>query len=469
MNLRLVKGGALNGYYNNDASGVDLGWVYTSTHAARVTHTFENVTAGTASMVVPGTSLVPTATERALNMTAASEASSSKVNKFGGAANRDDQPASRAPDALTQSQPGPIRNGPNDCMPIDETGHNNNLDRGGWSYYSLLRSRGNPRSEIRPVRRPEQCFRLVTDGLYENPPHNTKMDVTFHNYLPGYSVQVDPVGGVSWAGSNVSDWGDDHPFDELKCDSETFRAEDQLDLCQDFQDEVDLYWGNGIGSGGPFRVEFTLTGSSNTDGQLTHIVIRNRADIPATGTDANSKGGFEYRPVGSRHANMWLADGRPPITAPPAMANQGIDGKRNNANMYWLAHYQDRHARTGADWTPIMTLPMTNPADADDPLYGDFGKIDMVAPKNGRAENMTGARSDHVQCSNADGPGCDATMTFDLSATFTRIANTDSCTRTIEQSITCTWDADGDEGRKGATTFDTHAYDNTFISCKAAN
>ena len=466
VNLRLVKGGALNGYYKNDASGVDVGWVYTSTHAARVTHTFENVTAGTASMVVPGTSLVPTATERALTMhvlNAAQEASSSKVNKFGAFANRDDQPASRAPDALTQSQPGPIRNGRNDCMPIDQTGFNNNLDRGGWSYHSLLRTRGNLRSEIRPVRRPEQCFRLITDGLYENPPDNEEMDVTFHNYLPGYSVQVDPVGGVSWAGSNVSDWGDDHPFDELKCDSETFRAEDQLDLCQDFQDEVDLYWGNGIGSGGPFRVEFTMTGSSNTDGQLTHIVIRNREPIPGN-ADATSAGGYEYRPVGSRHANMWLADGRPGTDA-----NRGIDGKRNNANMYWLAPYQNRHGRTDGIWTPIMTLAMRDSADDNDPLYGDFGKIDMVDPKNGRAENMSGNQEDHVQCSNADGPGCDATMTFDLSATFTRIANTDSCTRTIEQSITCTWDADGDEGRKGATTFDTHAYDNTFISCKAAN
>ena len=466
VNLRLVKGGALNGYYNNDASGVDVGWVYTSTHAARVTHTFENVTAGTASMVVPGSPLVPTATERALSMTAASEASSSKVNKFGAFANRDNQPASRAPDALTQSQPGPIRNGPNDCMPILETGFQNNLDRGGWSYHSLLRSLDDPRSEIRPVRRPEQCFRLVTDGVYANQAdlHNEEIDLVFHNYLPGYSVRVDPVGGVSWAGSNVSDWGDDHPFDELKCDSETFRAEDQLDLCQDFQDEVDLYWGNGIGSGGPFRVEFTLTGSSNTDGQLTHIVVRNREAIPSPGSDnANSKGGNEYRPVGSRHANMWLADGRPGNDD-----NRGLDGKRNNANMYWLNPYQNRHGRTGDNWTPIMTLVMRDSADDNDPIYGDFGKIDMANPK-GEADNMLNDQEDHAQCSNADGPGCDATMTFDLSATFTRIANTDSCTRTIEQSITCTWDADGDEGRKGALTFDTHAYKNTFISCKAAN
>ena len=461
VNLRLVKGGVLNGNYFTDASGVDVGWVYTATHAATVTHVFENVTAGTASMTVPGTSLTPTSTEQPLDMLTTS--ASSRRNKFGGAANRDTQPYNQAPDNTSQSQPGPIRNGMHDCMPIEQTGRDSNRAYGAWSYYSLLHRFGTDRRDIRPVRKPTHCFRLITDGLYEHPEHNAVADVTFHNYLPGYSVRVNSVGGVSWAGSSVSDWGDDHPFDELKCPGETFRAEDQLDVCADFQEEVDLYWGNGIGRGGPFRVEFTTTGSSNTDGQLTHIVVRNRADLPAT-----FSGGFEYRPAGSRHANMWLADGRSPDRNNLGVyTNRGIDGKRRNANMYWL-HPLNEHARTGTEWTPIMTLAMRDPGDDNDPLYGDFGKIDMVAP-NGQADNMLGDQADHVQCSNADGPGCDATRTFDLSATFTRIQNTDSCTRTIEQSITCTWDADGDSKRKGATTFDTHKYDNTFISCEAAN
>ena len=466
VDLTLVKGAALNGYYNNDASGVDVGWVYTASHAARVTHEFTNVTAGTVSMTVPGTSLAATSTPRALSMTAASETSSSRVNKFGAFANRDGdaegQTVSRAPDALTQSDPGPIRNGPNDCMPVGQTGHDNNNSRGGWSYYAILRNDGNVRNEIRPVRKPEHCFRLITDGLYTNPPHNEKVDVTFYNYVPGYSVHVDPVGGVSWAGSSVTDWGDGHPFDELKCPRVTFAVEDQLDVCADFQEEVDAYWGAGIGSGGAFQVQFDFgAGTSNTDGRLNNIVIRNRGTVSSA---TQNTAGLEYRPDGSRHANMWLADGRAGENS-----NTGIDGKRRNANMYWLLP-DNQHAKSGTVWTPIMTLKMTD--DDGDPAYGDFGKIDMDSTA-GVAENMTGGgvtgQLDHAQCSNADGPGCDATMSFDLSATFTRIANTDSCTRTVEQSITCTWDADGDNKRKGATTFDTHASQNTFISCQAAN
>ncbi len=462
VDLTLVKGAALNSYYLADAGGVDVGWVYTASHAARVTHEFANVTAGTASMTVPGTSLAPTSTPRALSMTAAAEASSSKVNKFGGSANRDTQPISQSPSDLSQSDPGPIRNGPNDCLPLTQTGHDSNGNRGGWSYFAILRNGNAIRNEVRPLRRPEHCFRLITDGVYIDVGtlHNMRLDdFIFYNYLPGYSVHVDPVGGVSWAGSSVTDWGDAHPFDELKCPRVTFAAEDQLDVCADFQEEVDAYWGAGIGSGGAFQVQFDATGTDNVGGRLNNIVIRNRATLPSGDT-----GGMEYRPDGSRHANMWLADGRAGENS-----NTGIDGKRRNANMYWLKP-DFEHAKSGTVWTPIMTLKMTD--DDGDPAYGDFGKIDMVTP-NGMADNMTGTgttgQADHAQCSDADGPGCDATMTFDLSATFTRIANTDSCTRTIEQSITCTWDADGDNKRKGATAFDTDAADNTFISCEAAN
>ena len=476
VNLRLVKGGALNGDYRTYSSGVDVGWVYTSSHAARVTHEFANVAAG-ASMVVPGTSLVATSTERSLDMLSTSATSSR--NKFGGAANRNEESYTLSPDhpTRTRSNPSPILNGLNDCMSIDATGHDNNRSRGAWSYYSMVRSVGGDRREVRPVRRPQQCVRLVTDGLYELPGHNTKVSVTHYNYLPGYSVHVDPVGGVSWAGSSVSDWGDDHPFDELKCPRVTFEAQEQLDVCADFEEEVDAYWGAGIGRGGAFRVEFEMgAGDTNATGRLNEIVIRNSSrksngQVPRNtdgSVDAERAGGWEYRAVGSRHANMWLVDKSDGVSG----SNTGIDGTKRDPNLYWTNTNDNAiESRNGTHlWRPVMTLKMT---DVDgDPAHGDFGKIDMVAP-NGQADNMTGTgptgQADHVSCTNSDGPGCDATMTFDLSATFTRIQDTDSCTRTIEQSITCTWDADGNRKRKGPTVFDTGRTDNTFISCEAAN
>ena len=469
VDLELVKGAALNGNYQSRSSGVDVGWVYTASHAARVTHEFANVTAGAAPMTVPGTSLAPTSTQRSLNMTASGSASS-KVNKFGGQDNRDSEMYSRVaghPDR-TESNPGPVRNGENDCLSIEQTGAENNRARGAWSYYSILRSRGSLRGDVRPVRRPENCFRLITDGLYTTIGHNVEVSPTFYNYLPGYSVHVDPVGGVSWAGSSVSDWGDGHAFDELECPRRTFEAADQLDVCDDFEEEVNRYWGAGIGSGGSFRVEFETTGTTNANGRLTEIVIRNSASAP---TSSQLSGGYEYRPEGSRHANLWLvdkSDGEP--------TNTGIDGTKRDSNLYWTVTTEHAVEVVGR-WRPIMRYKMT---DVDgDPLHGDFGKIDQITgtqtttyKPDGVADNMrtstgTTGQADHAQCSDTDGPGCDATDDFELSATFTRIQDTDSCTVTIEQSITCDWDADGDEARGGLGAFPVARSNNRFISCKA--
>ena len=468
VDLELVKGAAVNGDYRTYNSGVDVGWVYTASHAARVTHEFANVTAGAAPMTVPGTSLAPTSTKRSLNMTASSSASS-KVNKFGGAENRDEDAYTLGRDhaSRTRSDPGPVRNGVNDCLSIDQIAGSTNRDAFGWTYYSILRSVGSLRGEVRPVRRPENCFRLVTDGLYTIIEHNEEASPTFYNYLPGYSVHVDPVGGVSWAGSSVSDWGDGHPFDELECERRTFEAADQLDVCDDFEEEVNLYWGAGIGTGGSFRVEFETTGTTNANGKLTEIVIRNKVRAAPT----QLTGGYEYRPDGSRHANLWLVDEREGISG----SNTAIDGTRRDPNLYWMTSNDHAPEIINASprlWRAVMRYEMT---DVDgDPMPGDFGKIDQVTAgalttykPDGVADNMTGDQADHAQCSDADGRGCDATADFELSGTFTRIQDTDSCTVTIEQSITCTWDADGDEARGGLGAFPVARSNNRFISCKA--
>ena len=123
----------------------------------------------------------------------------------------------------------------------------------------------------------------------------------------------------------------------------------------------------------------------------------------------------------------------------------------------------------GGDWRPLMSLELK---DMDgDPKYDDFGKVDFDG--NGKADNTATIDDESSACTASDGAaGCDAELTFDLSATFTRIRDTDTCTHTIEQGITCTWDADRDKPRGGANRFDVRTAVNEspdrnhFIRCE---
>ena len=97
--------------YLGEGMGLEFGWEYRLSHPATVTHEFPGIAAATptGTMAVPGADLEVTSTWRVLDMTPSSDPDS-MVNKFGGPLNRD---GSRA----TRSLPGPIRNGPNDCLP----------------------------------------------------------------------------------------------------------------------------------------------------------------------------------------------------------------------------------------------------------------------------------------------------------------------------------------------------------------
>ena len=322
------------------------------------------------------------------------------------------------------------------------------------------------------LQRPEHCARLITDGIYERPSTPGKASLNWRNYLTGYRVRFTPTASVAWSGSAVT-WSsvEDDPFDGLACPGRTFEIADLVDVCRDFEDEVEAYWGQGIGDGGQFQVEYAASaaGGAVASHELTHIVIRNKADSDNTqiGTE------YAYRPRGSRHAHMWLVDSG--TTGEAA----GIDGTREDPDLYYAA--PQAHARFGAivtledygeggDWRPLMSLELT---DIDgDPKYGDFGKVDFDG--NGKADNTATIDDDESRaCTASDGAaGCDAEMTFDLSATFTRIRDTDTCTHTIEQSITCTWDADGDKQRGGPNRFDVQTAVNEspdrnhFIRCE---
>ncbi len=464
--LTLVKGMVHNQRANDQNIGLDIGFTYTVTHDATVTHEFSDVSFGGGSSYRVKGGSISKGTNRPLSLVPGTGTSTN--NHFGGALNRDNNPQ-------TQTQPGPIRNGEAgnagnaaaDCLPLT---HANNP-----SYASANQSNGDTiASGSAAVSRPEHCARLITDGVYEDVDAWTAdadgISLQWRNYLNGYRVHIDPTAKVAWAGSSVS-WSslDNDPFDGLECGGKVFEIADMVNICDDFRAEVDAYWGNGIGSGGNFDVEYTGTDGTGNAVRLDQIVIRYTED-----SDSNERGpGDVYRPRGSRHAHLWLVDKR-------VTSSFGIDGTEPDHDLY--SANQSWNARVGAgsgaqnfgvsgDWRPIMSLYMF---DADgDPKYGDFGKTDF--DEDGEADNTDTVNDDASRKCSADdgGAGCDAEMTFDLSATFTRIRDTDegdfagACVHEIEQSITCTWDAQGDKERAGNDRFDLSGKDdkNYFIKC----
>ena len=482
VEFRLIEGAFRNfqqvldiGGYRLDwpghGMGLEFGWEYRLSHTATVTHEFPGIAAATPSgtMTVPGAPLEVTSTWRVLDM-APDPDPDSLVNKFGSPLNRDG-------DRTTQSAPGPIRNGSDDCFEADfhQIDPLNGVNPRP-TYPSFRRSRGVPRTgEADPVRRPESCAVLVTDGYYgsysiEGP----APEIRFHDYLAsGYLLQVDPQVGVSWLGSEVA-WGEDDPFENLRCERVTIPVE--YDKCERFREEVEAFWGGGIGAGNQYRLEFFISGNSNHNGRHWRLVVRN--DIPQFSGGSVGQAGDEWRPRSSRHASMWLV--RPEPGTPGLnnnylvthKSNFGIDGTKRDYDLYRVWSYSDsgvnhgnvdwmvgaREAPTSQiTWQPIMGEPLV---DSDsDPKYGDLGKIDMEDAdgnpgSDGDPENWDG-NEDADSCSADDGGEelCDAVVEIPLSATFVLIRDTETCATEVELPLTCTWDADGDRRRGGDTTF----------------
>ena len=457
--FRLRKGIADNGHARKRRNAVDVGWEYTLSHPATVTHEFPDIRVGSGFMTVPGAPLTVTSTPRALSMRPAAESSASRVNKFGPEANRD---------AISSfgADPGPIWNGyhsngsPRDCLPLTGVGP------GDKTYQSVGRDRGADRPALGKPVRPANCFALLTDALYTAADDNRRAEVDWNDYVPSYRLRVTPSSAVSWIGSRVS-WGKDDPFAGLKCESVTIEAAEQLEVCDDFQAEAKSYWGSGIERGGRFELQYRFTGATNTDGNLTHLEIRNGAPAPAN-TREGTGGGSEYRPYGSRHAFLWLVNEKPGV----AGRNMGIDGTEKDHDVYDLRGVADGREEYGdpgvRTWRALMTVEIHD--DRGVPQHGDFGKIDMADAEgepgsDGNPDNYDDNETAD-RCTDGDGgAGCDAAKDFDLSATFTRIQDTDTCTWTAAVSLACTWDADGRGRRGGDTAFDDDTIQ-WFISCE---
>ena len=496
--FELVTGLIDNHSHLEGNNGVDIAWRYTISHPATVTHEFSGVYPDGGDLVVPGAALTVASSPQFLDM----RSGTGQINKFGRVENYDDNPAN----ALS---PAPLRSGAMDCFAA------NGYAVGTTTYQSAARSLGRSR-ESHPVDRPPSCVRLVTDGVYTDYPDNEEIqqEVLWKNYVPDYRLRVTPSGGVSWAGSRVA-WGDDDPFEDLDCEPETVEVAERLgDVCEAFEAEVDAYWGNGLGAGGAFEVQYLFrmtdamtVAATNTAGRINEIVVRNKNAIPL-----GNNSGHEYRPRGSRHASLWLVNDGPPRTLAqfnrdanrvgsqyrndnPARS-EGLDGTFKDHDLYdfhrtatqWYGalhqtadHVQDGNCPPGTNvgsfcfgtlrWRALMSEAIHD--EDGDPRYGDLGKIDMVGANGGPGsdgvpENYDTAADPSLRCSDADGPGCDAEeVEVELSATFTRIRDTKTCTREIEVSLTCDWDADGDRRRGGDVAFDTRDTNvNRFITCR---
>ena len=240
---------------------------------------------------------------------------------------------------------------------------------------------------------PDTCFRVTADGD--------------SNYFDGYSVEVQPTdASVSW-GKVV--WEDD-PFADLECESMTFTAMDQVDVCAMFEDEVDQALDDGWG-GSKGTVKFAL--SVDVAGSADKIRHWNVAAHPGTPDrfktlwfDDNLNGKIK-KDTGAR-------------ARPIEDANPMHDLYSDNATRVEDGAITDALGNVDVIWQYIHDLD-------DDPHYGDFGKVDLrgkdraATPGNdemnpdGKADNYGG---DATACSDADGGGCDAEWSKDYEVLF---------------------------------------------------
>ena len=499
VDLDLVVGLGYNGRRQNDDSagndafdrhqGIDAGWVYTSTAGASVVHEFEGVIGtGGGNLRVAGSSISKTSTPQALVMAQAKN----RVNYFGGAYS--------GGDPRTGSTEGPIWNGSEDCL---DAAAETTAFRSTYGYDNISPGDRVSGPGVRGTRqKPAHCFRIITAGRADGEDPAVR-----HNYLPGYRVHVTPDASVTWAGSSVAWKKGTDPFEGLDCEPVTFSAADQApDLCESYREQVRRWWNGGIdvfggGTGSkPLTFQYLLTdgvsGSADNriidtavvdpkgaatpvapavmnDVRLVRInVVAKRPTLPA-GTDfgSNALHGFEervYRAADSMWTSLWLVRGGRETTNLRDSTISDADLYRAGAGVKNLAGAYvgdfpnagtDRDVRAGApglgDMRPLWTVDLID--DDGDPKYGDFGKVDFdptavppgPAAERGKADNFPDTNADAYACSNADGAGCDATVEFDGSVTFTMYPETDDCTEEIDFSFTCTWDADGDEDRTG--------------------
>ena len=514
--------GAVRNAGLNLPMGVDLGWNYTTTASAKVTHVF----AGAGNLKVDGGTISRTSARRALTV----QRTATSGPNFGGSLDDDwDSIGGEGfgVENLTVTTAGPVRNGEDDCFfgtsaalgDHDAVGWTATAYLSDWGSYATF---GDPRTSS-GIRRPESCMRIVTDDTTAcgGASGTGCAGATRGNYLEGYSLQIQPQASVTWAGSSVKWPSGQDPFEDLDCAGVTVEASDQVDVCELFEEEVDRYWGRGRiadlgraedwGEGSSeFRVRAILLRQYGAFANLAALqVARNLPIVPNNGRPTNpTDPDYLYRPAGSRFLSLWLSEpGRPPqpkSSDPSSFARAaGIDNTQQDRDLYYPSrlHAFARHlivepfgffdranGRTamydiGRHGDPVFTgngpaaqrgLVTLSVLDEDgNPIHGDFGKVDL----NGDGEADNRHAEPYRKCSGSDG-GTSASNTLcdaegvELEGEVTFVMNKDSqvCPVTREVSLTCNWDADGDRRRYLSDVENLNHPDEVryFLSCEAS-
>ena len=539
----LIVGAVRNGLPNmrnslpaSPANGLDIGWTYTSTGPATVTHVFAHGLEVKAPEITARTSR-----EQGMSMArpGGNENNPQKINDFGGIeVSRWYGPRTYGAVNQIVTTAGPIRNAVHDCFPPNDTGgsgeaghwrlgdgRDSGNDRGGWvgdawrvdrGTYSLFGVAGTTGVVERPPGR--TCARIVLDDTSgcSSKYGSDCGGVTHSNYLDGYSLEVQPQASVTWAGSRV-DWPEGRdPFEGLDCEGFTVSASDQVDVCELFEEEVDLYWGRGrvanVGARDDFgngSAEWRLRpiiadGLYETTRTLVALQVARNVEAPlgprgVVNADNNNRFDPRYiaRPRGSRFLSLWLSDTETTTfgTDHPDRIGGGdflgIDRTRSDRNLYypgpnhafqeWMSlepfgigvgsagHVAAYNVGSdgGADGfaqRAILTFPMFD--DEHHKLHGDFGKTDF--DDNGEANNFGSDFWERDRtCDTTDGgaEACDVDgVEFSGEVTFVMHRDSSACAQTREISVTCDWDSDGDRGRY--QNFNVANADK-FITCRS--
>ena len=297
----------------DDDDGLDIGWVSTSSAAMSVMHHFEGVAKGT-NYSVAGRDAAK-GTDKALAMDLGS-GTATDADKDVSTSNEDYEPA------LLVMADGDA------CADYESS--------------ALASKRG--------IDKPESCFRIIGTP----------------DYLSGYSIEVEAKGSaVSWGSV---EWEDD-PFEDLTCDSKSFMAAEQVDVCAMFEDEVDY----AMDEGEEWRPSVDF--NAYTTGTATQTNVDG-----GTVADDNQfrayqwKAGLKTTPAGHQFKTLWFddnLDGKLPKKGTSAFA----PGEKGLNDLY------DANGNPGN----LKTIWKSLLDDDNDLDAGDLGKVDLVSATDDRS------------------------------------------------------------------------------------
>ena len=193
------------GFDDTADDGIDLGWVTSSSAVMTVKHIFEGVPNGE-NYTVSGPDSAKGSDEPL------------KMSKRTDDNNMDTENIAYRPGILID-RPGADPPGPPPEAKVADA-----------EAVSACVEEGTYAETVGANHQPDNCFRVRVGG------DATAKNPKLSNYLDGYTVEVAAADSeVAWG---KVEWDPD-PFEDLECESMTFMAADQLDVCAMFEDEVD--------------------------------------------------------------------------------------------------------------------------------------------------------------------------------------------------------------------------------------